>query len=216
MSELLGFVAASLVIIVVPGPDLTLLLATTARSGRRAGIATAAGIMLGHAILAAAAVAGLTALLTASEVGYTTVRIAGALYLIYLGVQSLTDFVRLRRSSNGDAPAHQHAQPTRPVTGRIARVSFRQGLVSNLLNPKVAAFYLSLFPQFTLPNLTTTAAHAVLAGVFWFLCLLWFVLVLGLLARVEVLLRRPRVRQGLAGVSGVSLIGLGAAMALRG
>ncbi|WP_455357138.1 LysE family translocator [Streptomyces sp. SYSU K217416] len=216
MSELIGFVAASLVIIVVPGPDLTLLLANTARAGRRAGIATAAGIMLGHAILAAAAVAGLTALLTASELGYAAVRIAGALYLIYLGVHALADFVRLRRSGAGDTPAHRHAQPTQPAAGSVVRVSLRQGLISNLLNPKVAAFYLSLFPQFTLPGLTTTAAHSVLAGTFWLLSFLWFVLVLWLLARVEVLLRRPRVRQGLAGVSGVSLVGLGTTLALRG
>ncbi|MFD7499828.1 LysE family translocator [Streptomyces sp. NPDC059850] len=216
MSELIGFVAASLVVIVVPGPDLTLLLANTARSGRRAGIATAAGIMLGHAVLAAAAVAGLTALLTASELGYAALRIAGALYLVYLGVQSLADFVRLRRSGAGDAPAHRHTQLIQPATGRIVRVSLRQGLLSNLLNPKVAAFYLSLFPQFSLPGLTTTAAHTVLAGLFWLLSLLWFVLVLLILSRVEVLLRRPGFRQGLAGVSGVSLVGLGGALAMRG
>ncbi|MFF8592091.1 LysE family translocator [Streptomyces sp. NPDC015220] len=216
MSELIGFIAASLVVIVVPGPDLTLLLANTARSGRRAGIATATGIMLGHAILATAAVAGLTALLTASEFGYTAVRIVGALYLIYLGVHALADFVRLRRSGAEDAPAHRRAQHTEPAAGSVTRVCLRQGLVSNLLNPKVAAFYLSLFPQFALPGLTTTAAHTVLAGTFWLLSLLWFVLVLALLARVEVLLRRPRVRQGLAGVSGVGLVGLGTTLALRG
>ncbi|MBQ0850552.1 LysE family transporter [Streptomyces sp. BH-SS-21] len=87
MSELLGFFAASLVVIVMPGPDLTLLLANTARSGRRAAHATAAGIMLGHALLATAAVAGPTALLAASQIGYTALRITGALYLIYLGAQ---------------------------------------------------------------------------------------------------------------------------------
>ncbi|MEU6251424.1 LysE family transporter [Streptomyces sp. NPDC047043] len=80
----------------------------------------------------------------------------------------------------------------------------------------MAAFYLSLFPQFALPGLTTTAARTVLAGLFWIMTLLWFVPVLLLLARVEVVLRRPGVRQGLAGVSGVSLVGLGTALAVRG
>lgn len=221
MSQLIGFVAASLVVIVVPGPDLALLLANTARSGQRAGLATAAGIMLGHAVLAAAAVAGLTALLTASQLAYTGVRIAGAVYLVHLGVKALIDFVRLRRGGAEEAraqpaaPPGQSAHPDRTAPGGVARVSVRQGLVSNLLNPKVAAFYLSLFPQFALPGLTATAAHGVLAGVFWLLCLLWFALVLVLLARVEGLLRRPRVRQGLAGVSGVSLVGLGTALLLR-
>ncbi|MBQ0854673.1 LysE family translocator [Streptomyces sp. BH-SS-21] len=216
MSELLGFVAASLVVIVVPGPDLTLLLANTARSGRRAGHATAAGIMLGHAVLATAAVAGLTALLAASQVGYAILRVAGALYLIYLGVQSLADFVRLRRGAVGDAAAPNAVQRVPAATGRVGRAAFRQGLISNLLNPKVAVFYLALFPQFTLPGLGTTAAHSVLAGVFWLMCLLWFVLVLLLLARVETLLCRRGVQRGLAGASGVGLVGLGAALALRG
>lgn len=180
-------------------------------SGSAAAVANQA-----HAVLAAAAVAGLTALLTASEVGYTTLRIAGAIYLVYLGSRALAEFVRLRRINAEEAPTDYHAVPSEPVIGRVARVSFRQGLVSNLLNPKVAAFYLSLFPQFVLPGMSTTVAHAVLAGLFWVMCLLWFVLVLSLLARVEVLLRRRDVRRGLAGVSGVSLVGLGAALGLRG
>lgn len=211
MSELAGFVFVSLVIIVVPGPDLALLLTNTARSGRRAGIATAAGIMLGNAVLASAAVAGLTALLTASELGYAALRIAGAAYLAYLGVQALADCVRLRRNGVSDTGSHRHA----PATARCTRVSFQQGLVSNLLNPKVAAFYLSLFPQFTLPGLAPTAEHTVLAGLFWFLALLWYVLLLMLLARIEALLRRPDFRQGIAGVSGVGLLGLGVALVLR-
>ncbi|MFH9751581.1 MULTISPECIES: LysE family translocator [Streptomyces] len=216
VAELLGFIAASLVIIVVPGPDLTLLLANTARSGRRAGRATAAGIMLGHAVLASAAVAGLTALLAASQVGYTLLRVAGTLYLVYLGAQSLADFVRLRRRAAADTPASRSAEPAPEAAGRMVRTAFRQGLISNLLNPKVAVFYLALLPQFILPGLGTTASHSVLAGVFWLMCLMWFALVLLLLARVEVLLRRRSVRRGLAGASGVGLVGLGAALALRG
>ncbi|MCX0246848.1 LysE family translocator [Streptomyces drozdowiczii] len=216
MTELLGFIAASLLIIVVPGPDLALLLGNTARSGQRAGVATAAGIMLGHAVLAAAAVAGLTALLTASEIGYAAVRLAGAFYLIHLGLKALIGFVRMRRSSAERRTAGHDARPARAVTGRTMRVCVRQGLISNLLNPKVAAFYLSLFPQFVLPGMSTTANQSTLAGVFWVLCLLWFALVLTLLARIRALLRRPGVEQGLAGVSGVSLIGLGTALALRG
>ena len=103
--------------------------------------------MLGHAVLAAAAVASLTALLTASELGYAALRIAGALSLIYLGVQSVANFVRLRRSDAGDAPAHRHAQPTQPATGRIVRVSHRQGLLSNSLNPKQPLFTCPPFPS---------------------------------------------------------------------
>ncbi|MFB4317781.1 LysE family translocator [Actinomadura sp. 21ATH] len=211
MSELVAFAVVSLVIIVVPGPDLALLLANTARAGRRAGMATVTGIMLGNALLAAAAVAGLTALLTASELGYAALRVAGAVYLVYLGIRALSDFVHLRRTGAADAQPRRQADPA----PRSARVSFRQGLISNLLNPKVAAFYLSLFPQFTLPGLAPAVEHTLLAALFWFLALVWYALVLLLLARIEILLRRPRFRQGIAGLSGAGLIGLGVALAVR-
>lgn len=85
--------------------------------------------------------------------------------------------------------------------------------MSDLLNPKVTTFYLALFPQFVLPGMTTTAADSALAGISWILGLLWFALVL---AQFRVLLRRPKVQRGLAGASGLSLVGLGTALAVRG
>ncbi|WP_372407336.1 LysE family translocator [Streptomyces luteireticuli] len=207
-AQLLGFVAASLAIIVVPGPDLVLLLRNAARSGRRGAAATAAGIMLGNAILAAAAVAGLTALLTGSQLLYSALRIAGAVYLVHLGGRALIDLVRAR---------HDDAAPTapEPATAASSSQAFRQGLVSNLLNPKVAAFYLSLFPQFALPGMPTLAQHALLAGLFWGLALVWYAVVVTVLGRIQAVLRRRRVRRAISGVSGVALLGLGAALALR-
>ncbi|MBH1933384.1 LysE family translocator [Streptomyces sp. AV19] len=204
-AQLLGFAAASLAIIVVPGPDLVLLLRNAARAGRRGAVATAVGIMLGNAVLAAAAVAGLTVLLTGSQVLYAALRFAGAAYLVYLGGRAL--FELARGGGSDDAPSPQPAA--------AAPQAFRQGLVSNLLNPKVAAFYLSLFPQFALPGMPVLAQHAVMAGLFWGLALLWYVVVVAVLGRVQAVLRRRRVRRGISGVSGVVLVGLGAALALR-
>ncbi|KNB52925.1 LysE family translocator [Streptomyces caatingaensis] len=204
-AQLLGFVAACLAVIVVPGPDLVLLLRNAAGAGRRGAAATAAGIMLGNAVLAAAAVAGLTALLTGSQLLYSALRLGGAAYLVYLGVRALADVVR-----GGRAPA-----TAGPATATAPSRAFRQGLVSNLLNPKVAAFYLSLFPQFALPGMPVLAQHALLAGLFWGLALLWYVVVVAVLGRVQAVLRRRRVRRGVSGVSGVVLVGLGAALALR-
>ncbi len=215
-TQLLGFIVASLAIIVVPGPDLVLLLRNAATAGRRGAGATAVGIMLGNAVLAAAAVAGLTALLTSSQMLYTAIRAAGAVYLAYLGVRALNDFFRhCGQHSNGPAPAEQ-AMPV--PTGRQSRPTtqaFRQGLVSNLLNPKVAAFYLSLFPQFTLPGMPTFTQHVILAGLFWGLALLWYIVVVTVLGRIQTLLRRRRVERGITGVSGVVLVSLGAALAFR-
>ncbi|MFE7592385.1 LysE family translocator [Kitasatospora sp. NPDC057512] len=218
-AQLLTFVLASLLIIVVPGPDLVLLLRNAARGGRRGAAATAMGIMLGNAVLAGAAVAGLTALLTGSEVLYTAVRIAGALYLAYLGIRSLIDFIRLgrREDGGGDAAAAQPAGHGRggadgaPATG----ADFRQGLMSNLLNPKVAAFYLSLFPQFQLPGMSELSQHVLLAGLFWLLALAWYVVVVAVLGAIQRVLLRRKVQRGLSGVAGVALLGLGAAMGAR-
>ena len=204
IGQLVGFVGASLAIIVVPGPDLVLLLRNAAAAGRRAATATAAGIMVGNAVLASAAVVGLTALFRSSAVLYDVVRLAGAAYLVVLGVQSLVALVR-RRGQIAPAVAGE-----RPDAGR----AFRQGLVSNLLNPKVAVFYLALFPQFTLPGVPALVQNALFAALFCLLALCWYVLVLTLLARIERLLQRGRIRSGISAVSGTVLVGLGASLAL--
>ncbi|ARZ66156.1 hypothetical protein SMD11_0490 [Streptomyces albireticuli] len=215
-TQLMAFAAASLAIIVVPGPDLVLLLRNAATAGRRGAAATATGIMLGNGVLAAAAVAGLTALLTGSQMLYTVIRVAGAGYLVYLGVRALTDFVRHHRRHDDAATARQTTpEPADRRRHHTPGQAFRQGLVSNLLNPKVAAFYLSLFPQFTLPGMSTLTQHIVMAGLFWGLALVWYVVVVAVLGRVQSLLRRRRVQRGISGVSGVVLVGLGAALAFR-
>ncbi|GGR25485.1 LysE family translocator [Streptomyces netropsis] len=215
-TQLMGFIAASLAIIVVPGPDLVLLLRNAATAGRRGAGATAAGIMLGNAVLAAAAVAGLTALLTSSQMLYTTIRAAGAVYLAYLGVRALIDFFRHHRQhSDAPTPAAQPTLASADHQNRPTAKAFRQGLVSNLLNPKVAAFYLSLFPQFALPGMPALTQHIVLAGLFWALALLWYAVVVTVLGRIQTLLRRRRVERGITGVSGVVLVSLGAALAFR-
>jgi threonine/homoserine/homoserine lactone efflux protein len=88
--------------------------------------------------------------------------------------------------------------------------------MSNLLNPKVATFYLSLFPQFELPGLPTLHQHVLLAGLFWALALVWYIGVVTALGAVERLLRRQHIRRGISGVAGVTLVALGAVLAVNG
>lgn len=205
--QLWAFVGACLAVIVVPGPDLALLLRNAAVAGRSAAIATATGIMTGNTILAAAAVAGLTALLQASGPLYDVMRLAGAAYLIYLGVRALISLIRK------DAPARAEEAPARPnLPGRHA---FRQGLLSNLLNPKVAAFYLALFPQFTLPGMPTLAQHALLAALFCLLSLTWYVLLIAVLGQVQTWLQRRKVQRTITGTSAAALITLGTGLAIQ-
>ena len=202
VEQLTAFVLTCLVVVLVPGPDFALVLKNAAR-GPRAAATAVAGIMVGNTILAALAVLGVTALLGASEVIGTIIRISGAAYLLYLGARALAE--AFARNPMKDS------LPAAPVTGRQPGGSspFVQGMLSNLLNPKVAVFYLSLFPQFTLAPLPPLAQHALMAGIFLLIALAWYVLVLGALKKVTSFLARPRTNRIVVGSSGAVLAGVG-------
>src|SRR5262249_44460319 len=132
------FLAVAVVVVVTPGVDTALVTRNALLYGRAAAVATAVGVNVGIAFWTVAASIGLAAVVAASAEAFTAVKLAGAVYLVYLGVQA----IRASRRSG-----REHAEPTtrEPITRRIA---FRQGLVSNLLNPKIAVFFTSLLPQF--------------------------------------------------------------------
>jgi threonine/homoserine/homoserine lactone efflux protein len=135
LRALLAFAAFAAVVTITPGLDTMLVVRTAAVSGRRAAFASAGGIMLGCLAWAVASALGITALLAASRVGYEVLRWAGVAYLCFLGVRTLW---RHRR------PATSEAAGPRPE--RSAGRAFRVGLTTNLLNPKVGVFYLSVLP----------------------------------------------------------------------
>lgn len=199
VEQLTAFVLTCLVVVLVPGPDFALVLRNAAR-GPRAAATAAAGIMVGNTILAALAVLGVTALLEASEALGTGIRIAGAAYLLYLGARALAE-----------AFARKHKQPAVPQAEGPSRGSspFVQGMVSNLLNPKVAVFYLSLFPQFNVAPLPALAQHALMAGIFLLIALAWYVLLVSGLKKVTTVLARPRTNRIIVGGSGAVLVGVG-------
>jgi threonine/homoserine/homoserine lactone efflux protein len=200
--DLLAFVAVSAVVICTPGQDTALLVRNTLSGGRSSGIATAGGVTLGIAIWAVAASAGLAALLQASEPVFETLKLAGAVYLAYLGAQSLRR--ALARGGHGHAPPE-----TNPLSpGR----AFRQGLLSNLGNPKIAVFFASMLPQFVPQG---SASFAILLGlglVFCAMGLTWLTVYAVAVARIGRLLA-GRVRRALDAVTGVVLVALGLRLA---
>ncbi|GMA30417.1 LysE family translocator [Litorihabitans aurantiacus] len=211
--QLLAFATACLVVVVVPGPDLMLVLRNNVRAGGAGALWTVAGIMTALAVLATAAAVGITGLLATFPAVFDVVRVAGGLYLVFLGVQAWRSYRHLRRQpADGQAvhPAKEASgsQPTRWT-------SFRQGLLCNLLNPKVAAFYLSLFPQFDFSPLPPVVQHIVMAAGFWLICLLWYTIVLTLLGRAAGLLRSPAFARRTEAVAGTALLGLGGYVLLR-
>jgi len=196
------------VLTITPGPDMLLVVRNGLTAGVRGAWLTGLGCCAGISVHATAAVLGLSAILAASADAYAAVRLAGAAYLAYLGVRLLISAIM-----SGDEPPPDEAAP-RPAAGH--GTAFRQGLVTNLLNPKIALLFLTLLPQFVTdgePRLRTTATLAV---VFLGLAVLWwrtFSLAIGPISRV---LRGRRSRRLLDAVAGCALLAISARVALEG
>ncbi len=148
-SNVAAFVIASTILLVVPGPAVTYVIARSLQDGRRVGLASVAGLHVGTSAHVAAAALGLSALLVASAHAYTTLRWGGAAYLIYLGIRTIR------------TPAAEAGGPGASVTGRRA---FRDGVVVNVLNPKLAVFFLAYLPQFTTPDAGSATVQLVVLG----------------------------------------------------
>ena len=203
-APLLAFLAISVLVIATPGPDTAVTIRNTLLGGRAGGIATAIGVATGQAIWALATSAGIVALLVASEPLFLAVKYAGAAYLMWLGVQSLRAAFRPTNHIAAQMPA---ARPLAP------RAAFGQGVVSDLSNPKMAAFFTSLLPQFAPIGDTSFAGLAALGLLFSLMTLLWLVGYALAIARVGNVLRRPAIRRALEGLTGATLIGLGLKLA---
>jgi threonine/homoserine/homoserine lactone efflux protein len=203
-TSLLSFTVVALLTVITPGPDTLLVVRTALLGGRRAGLAAILGITSGCLAWAIAGLVGLAALLTVSEVAYNIVRIAGAAYLIWLGGSALW------KSRKGARPLDDHG----PQASTRAWAGFRAGLLSNVLNPKAAVFYVSLLPQFLPTGSTTVGWGMVLAGIHVGIGLVWLPILVWLATRARQLLLRERVRLWLDRVTATVLVGLGVKVAL--
>jgi threonine/homoserine/homoserine lactone efflux protein len=197
VGPLLAFVAVAAVVIATPGQDTALTIRNTLVGGRRAGIRTAAGVAAGQTLWALATSFGLAALLAASEPLFLAIRLAGAAYLVWLGVHALWTAVRRRAD---EAMVARRGSP------------FRQGLLSNLGNAKMAVFFTSLLPQF---GGTSFGALLGLGLLFSCLTLTWLGLYAVLVARAGDTLRRGAVRRTLDALTGSVLLALGMRVAAR-
>jgi threonine/homoserine/homoserine lactone efflux protein len=199
--HLWAFLVVAVIVVVTPGVDMALVTKNALVHGSRQALATAFGVNVGIAAWTVAAALGVAAVVQASTAAFAVIKFGGALYLVYFGVQAL----RSARRAHAEAPA------IRSPLGTLG--AFRQGLVSNLLNPKIAVFFTSLLPQFvshgTLPDLLALGALFNTLGVLW---LTSYAL---LAARGRVFLQRPRVKGALDSLSGIVLVGLGLRLALE-
>jgi len=202
---LIAFIGIAALVICTPGPDTAMTIRNALLGGRSAGLATALGVSTGLAIWALATSAGLVALLIASEPLFLAVKYAGAAYLIWLGVQSL------RAAFGAGALQQTIAEPA--ARGLRPRQAYMQGVVSDLGNPKIAAFFSSMLPQFAPAGATDFTGLAALGLLFSAMTLIWLTGYALATARMADALRRPRIRRTLDGITGVTLIGLGVKLA---
>jgi len=192
----LAYLAVAVVLIVVPGQDTALTIRNSVAGGRRGGVATAAGVASAQLLWTLATAAGLAALLVAWEPGFAALRAVGAAYLVLLGALLLRDAIR---------GAHRE-RAGRAGSGTRA---YRQGLLSNLGNPKMGVFFTSLLPQFA----ATFAGLLALGALFAALTLAWLAAYAIVVARVGAVLLRPRVRRWLDALTGAVLVALGIPLA---
>jgi threonine/homoserine/homoserine lactone efflux protein len=208
-TALLGFALAATLVILAPGPDFMLVMRNTVRGGRRAGWVTGCGTLSGLTVWALAAALGLSALLRVSHIAYDVLRFCGAAYLIWLGVTSLVSF--RRKGVSGTKPAVDVAAlgqaPSRP--GR----AYLNGMLSNLLNPKISVFFMAFLPAFVPAGASAPRFSLVLGA--WFIAEtgLWLAVVAWLADRGVRWLRRPTVQRWLERITGIVLIGFGLRLA---
>jgi threonine/homoserine/homoserine lactone efflux protein len=193
-------------VICTPGPDTALTIRNTLAGGRRGGIATAAGVSIGQAFWTVAASLGVVALLSASEPAFRALKLAGAAYLVYLGAQSL--YSALARRGHGIGAEEQ----TVASSEATARRALRQGMISNLGNPKMAVFFASLLPQFAPGGSASFLALLALGLLFSSMTLGWLTLYAIAVARVRQLLAGPA-RRAIDAVTGLVLVAFGIRLA---
>jgi threonine/homoserine/homoserine lactone efflux protein len=230
MPHLAAFLLVACLIVITPGPDMAMVTKNALDGGRRAALLTSLGTVTGLLVWMAASAAGIVAVLRTSAVVFTVVKLCGAAYLLILGAQAL---LAARRSPaatlTADGPAADGRAAAGPAAGRAASLRrrlrgrrpprlltgppWRQGLLCNLLNPKIAVLFTSLIPQFVAPGQSAPLQAAILAGIFVAITLVWLTGYALAASAAQQVLRRSRVQRAMRAITGTALVGLGVRLA---
>jgi threonine/homoserine/homoserine lactone efflux protein len=213
LEQLLPFLVGSILVTIVPGADMALVMRQVFIGGTSLAQRTIYGNLTGLVVHATALAAGLSALLAASAEAYTVVKLAGAGYLVFLGLQTLLAARRREAEAAATASEGSPAGPARGVPS--PRTAYLQGLISTVLNPKPALLFLTYLPQFNDASRPVLPQIAFLAGVHIVGGLIWMTTYAHLVARAHRTLTRSDVRRWLERVTGVVLIALGLRVAVE-
>src|SRR5882757_4629291 len=198
MRSIVEFLVIALVVTLTPGPGTATILRVAARDGRRAAMSAIVGNSAGVLIWGILSAVGVSSLILASQIAFDTLRLGGATVLIVIGLRSLLHRHR------GDESPHQD-KPRR-------RAGWRSGLVTSASNPKLAVFFVALFPQFLTRGSPVLPYALSMAGVIVVLDVLWFAGLAFAVDRARTLLK-PRVQRGMERFTGAVMVGLGVRLA---
>jgi threonine/homoserine/homoserine lactone efflux protein len=204
--RLLAWVGVAAILVILPGPDTTMVLRSGLRGGRRAALFTSFGINTGLVVWTIASALGVAAILEASAAAFTVLKVAGAVYLAYVGLRML---ILSLRAHGTIVLTHPDRRPLDPPA------AFRAGLLTNLLNPKIAATFTTLLPQFVDENDPPVGRSALLAAIFLVLAVIYLTFLAIAVARAADVIQRPRVRAWIERLTAVVFLGFAAQLALQ-
>jgi len=205
--QVVGFAVIAAILTVTPGADTMLVIRNVMARGRRAGILTTLGICTGLFMHAALSAVGLSVILLRSATVFEAVKLLGAAYLVYLGAHSIRAGIG-QPQRNGRAEGERGRLPWR-------QHSALEGFLTNILNPKVAIFYIALLPQFIHPGDSVLAKSLLLAGIHWLEGIVWLTVVSLFVGRMREWIRDARVRRAIETTSGGIMIALGLRLAME-
>jgi threonine/homoserine/homoserine lactone efflux protein len=199
--RLIAFLGVAIAVVVIPGPDMALITRNVVRHGRASGFATSLGVCTGILGWGIAAAVGVATILATSAALFTALKVAGAIYLVWLGIATL----RQRDLPVGAPAVAASSQPW--------RVGWTQGLLSALLNPKLGVFFLTLLPQFIEPGDDAAVRAVQLAALFDVIGLAWLLAFTVMVGAIGSTLRRPAPQRVIRAITGTVLIALGVRVA---
>lgn len=203
MENYLLYIVMCVLLIILPGPDTAIVTKNTLTVSKNAGIKTMIGTLFALMIHTTVAVLGLSAIIVKSAFLFTVIKYIGAIYLIYLGVRTLIA-LRKRKAATADQVADtKHSSP------------LLQGFLTNLLNPKVAVFFLTFLPQFVNTQTDPLVPFFLLGVTYTVLTAVWFVFYIFLLNQIRLFMNKPQTQKWMELVTGSVLIGFGLKLALE-
>ena len=202
-----AFIALAVLLTISPGADTVLTLRNTLSGGTRAGLCTMAGICSGFVFQPLLATLGVAALFVRLPIAFAIVKIAGAFYLVFLGGQSLREAFRLWRVRSSEQGF------TRTVTPNNGWKRYREGLLTNALNPKIAVFYFAVLPQFIKPGDPALVKSLMMTLCHYAMGAIWLGGIAVCAGKLRAWLTRPRLNASLEAISGLAMIGFGARLA---